>query len=387
MELNRRDFLKFIFLFPYCFSKIFHKGKIRYFDFAEIEGSYREIGYKIGRYFKRNIYYVLDQRKEWILNLKEKLLTKEGQYFKGIFLREIKNFSPQFIEEVKGMALGLSIEEDIIWALHFQCELEYIKENEGCSTIYFKNEREEFLLHNEDGNKANYGKLFLIYVKPPSGVDFYSLTYPGLIPGNAPGFNLKGIFQTTNYIGSTKVYEGIPRYFLSRAILEAKDLREAEKIAIFIPKAYPCHHNLGSFEENKYISIEATPDGFEVIRPEGLYFHTNHLILKETKNYPYEEKIYREKSSISRYETIKEELENLKENLDFKSSFQILSSHKREPFSPCRHPKGEVEGQTLCTANYDFVNKKVEFYRGNPCISFKRGEKIYFGWKPSPKTS
>lgn len=376
--ITRRDFLKFSIIFPYFFLYGFKKEKIKYFEFEEISGSYREIGYKIGKYFKKNIHFVLNQRKDWVLKLKEKLKSKEGINFKEIFLKEIKKGFPFYIDEIEGLSSGSETDLDTIWALNLQCELEYINEKDGCSSIYYKNNKENYFLHNEDGHRANYGKMFLVYVKPPSKVDFLSLVYPGLLPGNAPGINKLGIFQTTNYIGSEKVFEGVPRYVLSRAILEAKNLKEAKEISIYTPKAYPCHHNIGSLEKEEYFSIEATPMGFDIYKPEGLYFHTNHLILEKTKEYPYEEKVYREKSSISRFEVIKEGVKDLKEP-EFLDLFNLLASHKRKPFSPCRHPEGDVEGQTLCTAHYDLKKKEVNFYQGNPCISLKNEKKFNFG--------
>lgn len=378
--ISRRQFLKFSILFPYFFIFGLKKEKVKYFNFAEIEGSYKQIGYKIGKYFKKNISYVLNQRKGWVLKLKEKFKSKEGKYFKEIFLKEIKNSFSFYIEEIEGLSSGSGIDLDTIWALNLQCELEYIKEKDGCSSIYFKDSYQNYFLHNEDGHRANYGKMFIVYVKPPSKVDFLSIVYPGLLPGNAPGINKNGIFQTTNYIGSEAVFEGVPRYVLSRAILEAKDLKQAKEIAVYSPKAYPCHHNLGSMEEEKYLSIEATPLGFDIFEPEGLYYHTNHLILEKTKNYPYEEKIYREKSSISRYEVIREGVENLRD-IKFNYLFDILSSHKRKPFSPCRHPEGDIEGQTLSTAHYDLKKKEINFYEGNPCLSLKNDRKFNFNLK------
>lgn len=379
--ITRRDFLKFSIIFPSFFLYGFKKEEIRYFDFAEISGSYRQIGFKIGKYFKKNIEFVLNNRKDWVLKLKKLIQSKEGKHFKEIFLKEIKNAFPFYIEEIEGLSEGSNIDLDLVWALNLQCELEYIIEKDGCSSIYFKDKKENYFLHNEDGHMANFGKMFLVYIKPPSKVNFLSIVYPGLLPGNAPGINKNGIFQTTNYIGSEKVFEGVPRYVLSRAILEAKDLNEAKNISIYSPKAYPCHHNIGSFEEERYLSIEATPSGFDVFEPEYLYYHTNHLILEKTKEYPYEEKVYREKSSISRYEVIKNGIENLHRKPKFEDLFSLLSSHINKPFSPCRHPVKEIEGQTLCTAYYDLKKKKICFYAGNPCESFKNDHKVKFELK------
>ena len=51
----------------------------------------------------------------------------------------------------------------------------------------------------------------------------------------------------------------------------------------------------------------------------------------------------------------------------------MLSSHKNAPFSPCRHPRGKVTGQTLGTALVDLRAGRFRLYRGNPCTSFSAG--------------
>ena len=49
----------------------------------------------------------------------------------------------------------------------------------------------------------------------------------------------------------------------------------------------------------------------------------------------------------------------------------ILSSHDKAPYSPCRHPTGEVGGATLGTAFYDLRKGLFRLYRGNPCEAVK----------------
>ena len=96
-----------------------------------------------------------------------------------------------------------------------------------------------WLFQNEDGHAAYGDLMFVVKVSPPSGVRFISLVYPGIITGNGPSLNSRGVIQTTNYISSTKSEIGIPRYVIGRAILEANDAKEAVEIATMQPRAYP----------------------------------------------------------------------------------------------------------------------------------------------------
>ena len=79
---------------------------------------------------------------------------------------------------------------------------------------------------------------------------------------------------------------------------------------------------------------------------------------------------YKNSSSISRYSVLKRKIET--SGVTVKSSDTILnwlSSHENAPFSPCRHPEGNVTGQTLGTVVYDFNKKSMKLYKSNPCIS------------------
>jgi hypothetical protein len=46
---------------------------------------------------------------------------------------------------------------------------------------------------------------------------------------------------------------------------------------------------------------------------------------------------------------------------------EILTSHVNAPYSPCRHPQGDVKGTTLATAWFDLENAKMRLFKNNPC--------------------
>jgi len=51
----------------------------------------------------------------------------------------------------------------------------------------------------------------------------------------------------------------------------------------------------------------------------------------------------------------------------------ILSSHQKAPYSPCRHPKDKVQGVTLGTAIIDVMKGTMRIYKGSPCIAREKG--------------
>ena len=386
--MKRRNFLKIAGLSSFCLTQLFtctKKNAGTYFEptdkrFAhlEIKGSYREIGYQIGHVFKKNIKEIISRRSEWHSGLINILKSGEGRKFSDKLLEISQKHFPNVIEEIKGISDGAGIHFDHIWAMNIKSELGAVKkEPPGCSSIFVKDDKNMWLFHNEDGHTAYKDIMFTIKVIPPSGVSYISMVYPGIITGNGPSLNSRGIVQTTNYIGSTKSEIGLPRYVIGRAILEAKDLKEAIQIATFEPRAYPYHHNLAGFDEKRYASVETTPDASEVKHPDGIYFHTNHLLFEKTKDYQFQDQEYKNSSSLSRYIVINDKLNQLEtNNVQPDSMLSILSSHERKPYSPCRHPQEDILGRTLGTAFFDINERLFYLYKGNPCEAVKNNQYI-----------
>jgi isopenicillin-N N-acyltransferase-like protein len=390
--MKRRDFLKTIGLSSVCLTQLltciqknvgsYSKPTDKRFAHLEIKGSYREIGYQIGRVFRNNIKEIISRRREWHSGLMSILKSGEGRKYSDKLLELSQKYFPNVIEEIKGIANGAGIHFDYFWAMNIKSELETAKkEPPGCSSIFVKNDKNMWLFHNEDGHTAYKDNMFTIKAIPPSGVSYISLVYPGIISGNGPSLNSRGIVQTTNYISSTQREIGMPRYIIDRAILEAKDLKEAIQIATFEPRAYPYHHNLAGFNEKRYTSVETIPGISEIKHPDGIYFHTNHLLFDKTKHYQFEDQQYKNNSSLSRYIVINEKLNQLEtHNLRPDSLLAILSSHERSPYSPCRHPHEDVLGQTLGTAFIDIYEGRFYLYKGNPCNAVKNNQYITMGF-------
>jgi len=378
--MDRRRFLKLSLLTPFYFQYAFsdevrikkksEKRSAGYFDFLEVDGSYREIGYQIGKRFGRNIRTIIQRRKEWHDNLMRIFATRRGKILSNELMRLTRKHFPQFLDELSGMAEGAGMDFKALWVMSVKSELGALeKENPGCSTIFYKTKNTLWLFQNEDGHVAYLDQMFIVKVHPPSGVSFLSLVYPGILTGNGPSMNSRGIIQTTNYIGSVKAAIGLPRYVIGRAILEAESLEEARQIATMQPRAYPYHHNIAGIREQRYLSVETTPAVFQVKEPEGIYYHTNHLLFEKTKNYRNEDLSYKNSSSMSRYTVLQKTLKKTvqQEKLLPEDFLAVLSSHENSPYSPCRHPQGEVKGQTLGTAFFDISRGILRLYRGNPC--------------------
>ncbi|MBN2432224.1 MAG: hypothetical protein JXQ27_12160 [Acidobacteria bacterium] len=350
----------------------------RAFATLRIDGDHYAIGFAMGFHFGNEIRQVLRARQVWFQRLQAHVTGTGAAYFAEL-RRQAERHFPQLMEELRGMADGAHLPLDDLFLLNVKAEIgarlfgAEVKDP-GCSSVYLVRDGERTLLHNEDGHRVFADNMFLLQATPPSGVSFTVLVYPGTLPGNGPGINTRGIIQTTNFIAARDSHVGVPRYFLNRAVLEAESLDDAIDRATFTPRAFAYHHNLASVPENRLISLEVTPERHSIVEPLETYCHTNHLIHEATTGYAQDE-VYVRASSLTRYEVIQAAIQRHggPDPLDKKQVLDILSSHRQAPHSPCRHPDGDVTGQTLATAVFPVADGTMHLYKGNPCTAVPAG--------------
>ncbi|MFH1754733.1 MAG: C45 family peptidase [Candidatus Latescibacterota bacterium] len=361
-------------------SDTVHEGVIgvpeKGYPLVEASGSHRDIGRTIGAAMKEQILGLLDLSPDYAQSVAYANGNGRGTVRK--MLDHTQAHFPQLIEELEGMAESLGVPFASLFAFNCRSEIDVLTSPPGCSTIALREEGRMILVHNEDGGDVNIGRMFLAKVTPPSGVSFLVYVYPGLLPGNGPGFNQFGIVQTTNYIQPLAVADGVPRYILARAVLESKSLDDALAIATMTPRAFSWHYNLASLVEGRVLSVEtiAHPEPkHDILEVEGVYIHTNHLLhpgmtsADDTSPPPYDVPYI---SSTTRMDVLTEAVEKRGRPANVEEIMSLLSLHKGRPYSPCRHPKGDVRGSTLGTAVFQAPSIGMTLYHGNPCRGLKK---------------
>jgi len=343
------------------------------FPYLEVSGSPYEVGLAIGRRFGEQVREGIRRRRDWFGGLRRFMAEDPASRYEP-FLAAGRARFPDVVEELRGWADGAGLPFEDLMALNLKAELSALRagaaaEAPGCSTLDFSHGGRHWIAHNEDGHGDYHDLMFLVRVAQPGKPEFVCLNYPGILSGNGPAINAAGIAMTTNFIGGLNVRPGVPRYFLSRAALGARDLDEAVAIVTHPERAFAFHYNLGSRDEGRILSVETSVEHFSAQDVDGLYVHTNHLLhpgLLETV----QDAEYVATSSMSRYRVLTREADRLAgrlDEVDQETLVEMLSSHESAPYSPCRHPAGEVRGATLGCAVIDVDAGDVRLYRSNPC--------------------
>lgn len=341
------------------------------YPLIEAEGSYQEIGYALGSAMKKRILAYFDCSPDFP-RCRDYLQTRNGAEQLQRMLGHVEERFPHLAEELKGMAEGLGLEFMTLFAYNCRSEISVLRSGAGCSTLALQKGGRTILCHNEDGGDTNVGSMYLARVRPSSGVDFVAFVYPGLLPGNGPGFNGKGIAQTTNYIQPHSVADGVPRYFIGRAVLEAESLDDAVNLVTTTPRAFAWHHNLVDLKAGRIVSLETMPDRNSLKEINGFQIHTNHLIHPEMAAKEGQEGDIPYESSLTRMRVLSQAVEKNGAPEEADGMVRLLCLHEGRPYSPCRHPEGEIHGITLGTAVFEAPHPAMTLYHGNPCRGLKR---------------
>jgi isopenicillin-N N-acyltransferase-like protein len=329
----------------------------------------------MGRAARGRIETLLRRRARWFRELEEFALADRARRLDG-FVAAIAKHHPAALEELKGLAQGAGRSLTDILVLNLQPELAALRHRcgcDGCSTLHLVDGERVYLAHNEDGHDANRDLMLLVRAQPTGEPAFLSLLYPGLIPGNVPALTEAGLALSTNYIGAATVRTGVPRYVVGRALLRARTLDEAIRLARDPHGAYSFHVNLGSRPDRRLLSLELGPGGVLATRETrgGIYVHTNHYLLPKTRGRIPEIGLRPGGSSDSRYRVLRRLVARLppRGQVGQRDLVRLLASHEaiRAPYAPCRHPRGEIRGRTLATALFDVGAGRLTLYEGNPC--------------------
>lgn len=185
---------------------------------------------------------------------------------------------PQIWQELQGMAHGLNVSVDEVFA--WNCRGDLLRStSDGCSTVAgFTAGGDWVIAHNEDGLPQLREDCALVRVRPGRGLGFTGFVYPGSLPGHTFSINERGIVNTVNNIRALHRPSGLPRQVLARAALNASTLDEAVQWLTAPPRAGAFHHTLSQAGDRRIFSVEASGSGCSVVQVADVMSHANHLI-------------------------------------------------------------------------------------------------------------
>lgn len=214
---------------------------------------------------------------------------KDIERFGGIFLPRLKQWAPDLVEEMEGIASGANVGLFSILLVNARTEILQLAKREkgisddepdGCTgaAILPEATRAGRLIHGQNWDwRAECAETSIVLrVRRSDGPDLLTFTEAGGLARS--GFNAAGIGITANYLESDRDYReiGIPLPFIRRRALEARHFAHAIKVVATTPKS--CSNNMIlSTAEGFAVDFECAPDeAFPIYPDKEMIVHANH---------------------------------------------------------------------------------------------------------------
>ncbi|UCE40793.1 MAG: hypothetical protein JSV17_15305 [Candidatus Aminicenantes bacterium] len=256
-----------------------------------LEGTPYERGLQHGKSLKQEIHALVDL---WKADIEQKYKTEANVFIKKFleysdFPKAIKRWTPELLEEVRGIADGAELDYDTIFAFQLVDEMwvmgaeilgsDHKMTADHCTTIGIRKSKHgpSMVSQNLDIPTFYHGFQTLLHInEPESGLQTMLFTFPGFIAAN--GLNSSSVAVVVNAVQQLEhSRDGLPVAFVIRGILQKKTYKEAVKFIRTIHFGAPQNYmigdpeNVGSFECSASHVEEFSP------YPGSLFtYHTNH---------------------------------------------------------------------------------------------------------------
>jgi isopenicillin-N N-acyltransferase-like protein len=338
-----------------------------------VSGTNREMGRQIGEACRQQIRRSVANSYALIESTYESLfLDWEGAKIQARkYIPFVQERYPQYVAELQGIAEGAGVDFD---------DLAVVNATEAvtmdalhltkCTSLAVNEERTSdehvLLAHNEDWIPEDEADVFVIHAVPKDEPPFLAMTYGGLLPNI--GFNAAGIAQCCDSVYPNDSRIGIPRVFVSRAVLASRNLAEAIR-CMLVPQRAAGYNHLLAHESGELYNVEVSARRFALLpADDDCLVHTNHYLaptMQAIENEPDElvgtrVRFFRAQRLLksTRLHTTKSLQAILHDHVNFPNS---ICNHYFEGLDPLDREK------TICSLVIDLTARLMHLAWGNPC--------------------
>ena len=306
-----------------------------------LEGSPHNRGLIHGKTLKKEINELV---RLWKADL-EKVYKMKADTFISNFLKKtdftkaIKKWTPELLDEVRGISEGSGIDFNTIYVFQLIDEIWANGDDiaaEHCTSIGVnkRGENPAFVAQNMDIPAFYHGYQTLLHIKHSSSdLESFVLTAPGVIALN--GMNSSAVAINCNTLIQLRyARDGLPVAFIVRGVLERRSLEEAVEFIRGINHASGQNYIIGGAE--KALSLECSARKVIEYRPypgADRTYHTNHPLANDDFSPRYVERLNKKhKTTLEgdyycyRFEAVEKRLRDRAKTIDLELIKATLSS-------------------------------------------------------------
>jgi isopenicillin-N N-acyltransferase-like protein len=300
--------------------------------------------------------------------------------FNQHFLPYVRDFAPELIEEMAGIADGVGVAAEEIFFFNFFVDVKYqgvtspappIGANACttfCATAPATADGGTYVGQNGDF-LALYQDNFVLLWEDLGDLRILSIPYAGMV--GESGLNSAGLAVVANGLACTDAGEGVPFIILMRKILGERRIGDALSTVMGARRASGTNYVLAS-ATGEIAHVECTGGEAEMLYPrDGAIGHANHLTSPRLRHLDR----FHERPGCGntplRLSRIWRHLEDHWGMIDLETSKQFLEDHVDYPRSLCRHAEQAgpevARTKTLFSLVIQPDQGKLHVAAGNPC--------------------
>lgn len=234
-------------------------------------GSHFDIGLTLGRQGHDAVHDILVASTAW----RAIVSRREAPAVTRLHAWTAHHF-PWVMEELRGLAEGLALPLDQVFAWHCRGEL-LASAPDGCTSVLLPGET-PCLAHNEDGLPGLDGTAFLVHATPDDQPAFLSFCYPGSLPGHTFALTESGLVQTVNNLRLIGLVPAAPRMVLGRAMLTQRSVADVLALLEAAPASAGFHFSLAQLGEARLTSVELGGGQLSHCEVTAPLTHANHAL-------------------------------------------------------------------------------------------------------------
>lgn len=299
------------------------------------------------------------------------------------FIAPIEEFGPQYLEEMRGIAAGASVELLDIVAINVRTEVMYAAKARSAAAVLPHLECTSFAAVPDDGRPVLIGQNWdwkthasdttvVLQCAPDDGPRFVTVVEAGLLAKT--GLNEHGLGVATNALASDRDTgdAGVPYHVLLRALLAAESA-PAALATLQRPIRSSSAHYLLAHRDGLALSVEALPGAFNQLYTaapddDGMLLHTNHLIHPRIPGV--DVGLWLMPDSPFRLQRARQFLRQHDPH-DASTYEQLLADHVGHPSGVCCHPVADAipaqQDATIFSIVMDLEALSVRLTDGPPC--------------------
>ncbi|CAH4038991.1 uncharacterized protein LOC123718519 isoform X1 [Pieris brassicae] len=240
---------RLILIVLFAYGTCEHTSRRRAVPVIYLRGSHYEVGHDVGRTFSSVIKDFIATYAN-LRDFEKEYKTDTGKQAYEKTLTNMKQRYPWYLKEMQGVADGADVPFYQLFLLQMDDIIGTINDNHiprndtgGCSSIGINTPTDAILAHTEDAFSETLNHFYIMSAhiiptqedKDLGAVEerFASLCYAGHMPGYTMGYNGNGLVFSINTLSPMILKPGnTPRTFITRALLTAKSLEDAERILL-----------------------------------------------------------------------------------------------------------------------------------------------------------